>query len=474
MAAQASDYDRVLQDTLDHIHHPPITSDSAYNFARLSLLDALGTAIANVSSADPICRRLIGPIVSGTTVLCGFRLPGTSFELDPVKGAFDLSSLISHHHSNLSGPPSTPPLPPSSILGALLATADWLSRTRTPPPTGVPQRTFLTVQIEAYELYGCLAAHNPSLSPTLLAEVTATACVAHLLELPEDDALAALSNAWADAGALRVSGAARQSCDVADAAARAVQHALLAQRGQAGVPGVLGAERWGVQDAVLGGMEVRLPPGVYGGLEKNAYFQMVPAAWWAVSAVEAALGLVHVLQERELSVEKDVQNIIVRTTRAGKRSYAGGSGLGGAERRRGDLGFVVAVVLLLEGEMVEEGDYEDGSAWATDPRVEALRGRMIVVEDEEFTRGYDDEGTRSAANGIKLLLSVDEEVPERVVEFPVGHPKREDTTVMVVEKFRKNLQKGDFSDERVAEILERVEVDDAEVADFVDLFWKWE
>ncbi|KAF2499054.1 2-methylcitrate dehydratase PrpD [Lophium mytilinum] len=475
MAAQASDYDRVLQDTLDYIHHAPITSASAYDLARLSLLDALGTAIANLSSPDPTYRRLVGPMVPGTTVLCGFRLPGTSFELDPVKGAFDLGALITHPHGSTSGPPTTTPGHPSSTLGALLATADWLSRTRTrpapaspEPPTGVSLRTLLTVQIEAYELYGCLAAHNPTLSPALLANVAATACVSHLLELSEEDALAALSNAWADAGALRVPGSGRKSWEVADAGARAVQHALLAQRGQPGVPMVLGAEGWGVQDAVLGGMDVRLP-GVYGSLEKNAYFQLVPAAWWAVSAVEAAVGLVGMLLEMGLSVEKDVQNVVLRTTRAGKRSCGGGSGVG----RRGDLGYVVAVVLLLEGEMVEEEDYEDDSAWARDPRVEALRGRMIVVEDEEFTRGYDDERTRSAANGIKLLLGVDAEVPEKVVEFPVGHPKREDTALMVGEKFRKNMQKGDFGDDRVDEMLEMVEVDDIEVADFVDLFWKW-
>jgi 2-methylcitrate dehydratase len=130
----------------------------------------------------------------------------------------------------------------------------------------------------------------------------------------------------------------------------------------------------------------------------------------------------------------------------------------------------MVAVVLLKGHLIETADYMDDSPRASDARVDILRDSMVVLEDDEFTRDYHDQKVRSGANGIKIKLKNGDEIPEVVVEFLVGHPKRKDTLEKVHDKFRLNIEREGFSDSKVDKIIREIENDNLLVYQFVDLF----
>ncbi|KAF2197444.1 2-methylcitrate dehydratase [Delitschia confertaspora ATCC 74209] len=467
-------YDQILVHIIDYVYHTPITSPRAYQRAHIALLDSLGCAVETLAHSAE-ARAFIGPVVPGTTVPNGFRLPGTLFELDPVKGAFDLGALIRYLDHN-DAYPGAEWGHPSDNLGAIIAVADWLSRSQA---KDVTMETVLTSQIKAYEIQGIFQMKNAfnkrGLDHTILVKVASTAVIAHLMDLTEDQALSALSHAWQDGHPLRTfrqapNAGPRKGWAAGDACTRAVHLCLMAKAGQPGAPSVLTTPRWGFYDALFGGEEFMLPRPYGSFVMEYGFFKLVAAEGHGISAIQAAVELAKKLQEAGEKVS-DIEKVTIRTQKAGKTIIDKTGPLRNPADRDHCMQYMVAVTLL-KGEFIEGEDYADDSPWASDARVDELREKMVVIEDEQFTKDYHDQKVRSGANAIKIELKTGSEVPEVVVEFPIGHPKHPETLGLVKEKFRVNMQKGGFESATVEKMIEMVEKDDLPIHKFINLFAK--
>ncbi|KAF6238855.1 hypothetical protein HO173_002727 [Letharia columbiana] len=472
-------YDQVLVDIVSYVFHYEVISPRAWERAKVALFDALGCAFETLKESRE-ARDLIGPVVEGTIVPNGFRLPGTSLQLDPVKGAFDLGSLIRYlDHSDAF--PGAEWGHPSDNIGAILAVADHLSRTTTFPP--LTMRTVLQALIKAYEIQGCFQIRNAfnqhGLDHTILVRIASTAVVAHLLGLSQSQTLAALSHAFVDAGPLRSyrqspNAGPRKGWAAGDACMRAVHLALLAKKGQPGAPTVLTDPKWGLYTSLLHGKEFQLPKPFATWVVESVFFKIHAAEGHAASAVEAALTLARQMRSREppldMSIADAINHVRVRTQKPAMIIINKQGSLHNAADRDHCMQYMIAVILL-KGSMITSADYSDSSPWATDSRVEVLRRKIELVEDEQFTADYHDDKKRSAANALQATL-LGEVMEEVLVEYPMGHPWRDDTAGLVRQKFEDNVN-GLFKGRQAEEIIGLAELGVEEfeymgVKDFMD------
>ena len=251
--------DKVLTDIADYALGYEIKSELAYATARYCLIDTLGCGLEALQY--PACTKLLGPIVPGTLVPHGARVPGTSYQLDPVQAAFNIGAMIRWLDFNdtwLAAEWGHP----SDNLGGILATADWLSRS---PADGSPplrMRQVLTAMIKAHEIQGCLALENSfnkvGLDHVVLVKVASTAVVCQLLGLTCEQTINALSLAWVDGQSLRTyrhapNTGSRKSWAAGDATSRAVRLVLMAKAGEMGYPSALTAKTWGFYDVSFRG-----------------------------------------------------------------------------------------------------------------------------------------------------------------------------------------------------------------------------
>lgn len=472
-------YDQVLVDIVSYVFHYDVTNPRAWQRAKIALFDALGCAFETLAKSSE-ARDLIGPFAESTNVPKGFRLPGTSFQLDPVKGAFDLGSLIRYldHSDAFSGAEWGHP---SDNIGAILAVADHLSHTTTSPP--LTMRTVLHALIKAYEIQGCLQERNclnqHGLDQTIFVRIASTAVVSLLLGLSESQTLAALSHAFVDAGPLRTyrqspNAGPRKGWAAGDACMRAVHLALLAKKGQPGAPTVLTDPKWGLYTSLLHGKEFQLPKPFATWVVENVFFKIHATEGFAASAAEAALKVAQQIHSRGLplgmSIADAINHIRVRTQRPAMIIINKQGPLHNAADRDHCMQYMVAVILL-KGSMVTSADYDDSSRWARDPRVEILRRKIEMVEDEQFTADNRDGNKRTLANALQATV-LGEVMEEVLVEYPMGHAWRDDTNGLVRQKFEENV-KGLFKGRQAEEIIGLAELSVEEfeymgVKDFVD------
>ena len=199
------DPDRELVDIADYVVDHAIDSNEAYDTARNCLIDTLGCGF--LALRFPECAKHMGPIVPGTVVRHGARVPGTQFELDPVKAAWDIGCMIRWLDFNdtwLAAEWGHP----SDNLGGILAVADYVSRRRTAHgQNALTMRDVLTAMIKAHEIQGCIALENSfnrvGLDHVLLVRVASTAVVTQLLGGTREQIVDALSHAWIDGSSLR-------------------------------------------------------------------------------------------------------------------------------------------------------------------------------------------------------------------------------------------------------------------------------
>lgn len=372
-------------------------------------------------------------------------------------------------------------------IGAILAVADWLSRNamynNTPPLT---MKAVLVAVIKAYEIQGCFQIRNAfnrvGLDQTIFVRVASTAVVCYLLGCTEDQTLSGLSHAFVDAGPLRIyrqspNAGPRKGWAAGDACMRAVHIALLAKKNQPGVPTVLTDSKWGLYTSLLQGKEFQLPRPLKTWVIETSFLKIHAAEGHAASAVEAALTLAHQLRARDppldLPIEQAIQHIRVRTQKPAMVIINKQGTLNNAADRDHCMQYMIAVVLL-KGSMITSGDYHDESPWATDPRVDALRAKIDMVEDEQFTADYYDAEKRTGANALLVTLADGLKLDEVLVEYPTGHPWRDDTPDLVKEKFEANM-KGWYEGEQLADVIRFFAMDidnlmSTEVKDFVDAF----
>lgn len=469
--------DTVLVDIVDYVLNTGIDSALALETARHCLIDTLGCGLEALSY--PACTKLLGPVVPGTIVPNGAKVPGTSFQLDPVQAAFDIGAMIRWLDFNdtwLAAEWGHP----SDNLGGILATADWLSRTavaagRKP----LAMRDVLVAMIQAHEIQGCLALENSfnavGLDHVLLVKVASTAVVGRLLGLTRDELINAVSNAFVDGHALRTyrhapNTGSRKSWAAGDATSRAVRLALIAKTGEMGYPSALTAKTWGFYDVLFRGQPFRFqrPYGTY--VMENVLFKIAfPAEFHAQTAAEAALKL-HAQLAAAGRTTDEISRITIRTHAAAIRIIDKQGPLSNPADRDHCIQYMVAVPLLFG--RLTAADYED--TVAADPRIDALRAKTACVEDPQFTKDYHDPAKRSIANALTIEFADGSKLAEVAVEYPIGHQRRRaDGIPLLVEKFRTNLALRFPAKQQQAILdvsLDQAKLEAMPVDEYVDLY----
>src|SRR5882672_1615065 len=461
--------DRVLVDIADYVARYEIKSAEAFNTARLCLMDTLGCGLEALEY--PACTKLLGPLVPGTTIVKGARVPGTRFELDPVQAAFNIGAAIRWLDFNdtwLAAEWGHP----SDNLGGILAVADWLSRNGTP----LAMRDVLAAMIKAHEIQGVIALENSfnrvGLDHVVLVKVATAAVVAQMLGLSRDAVVNAVSHAWVDGQALRTyrhapNTGSRKSWAAGDATARGVRLALIAKTGEMGYPSVLSAKGWGFYDVLFRGKPFTFQRRYGSYVMENVLFKIsFPAEFHAQTAVEAAIQLHPEVKDRLPEIKK----IEIVTHESAIRIIDKKGPLSNPADRDHCIQYMAAIGMI-KGNLTA-ADYEDEVA--RDPRIDALRAKMTCVENKRYSRDYLDPKKRSIANQLQVFFKDGTATRKVAVEYPVGHRRRRDEGIpLLEEKFRRNLARR-FPAERQKAILDlcrdQARLEALRVDPFVDLF----
>ncbi len=477
ISSSRPEWDQVLVEIVDYVTQYEIKSDVAYDTARNCLIDTLGCGLEALEY--PACRKLLGPIVMGSIVPNGAKVPGTSFQLDPVQAAFNIGAMIRWLDFNdtwLAAEWGHP----SDNLGGILATADWLSRNAIaagkPPMT---MRQVLTAMIKAHEIQGCIALENSfnkvGLDHVVLVKVASTAVVAQMLGLPREQILNAISLAWVDGQSLRTyrhapNTGSRKSWAAGDATSRAVRLALIAQTGEMGYPSVLTAKTWGFYDVSFKGQPFKFQRKYGSYVMENVLFKIsFPAEFHSQTAVEAAMILHEKLKKAGRSIN-DIRKITIRTHEACLRIIDKKGPLNNPADRDHCIQYMVAVPLIFG--RLTAADYEDKVA--SDARIDILREKIFCIEDTSFTADYHDPDKRSIANALTIEFNDGDKMDEVIVEYPIGHARRRAQGIpLLIEKFQRNLARC-FSVEQQQKIL-RVSLDQSlleamPVNQYVDMY----
>jgi 2-methylcitrate dehydratase len=427
--------DAILTAIADYALRFEINSNLAYETAAYCLMDTLACGFQALKY--PACTKLMGPVVPGATLTNGARVPGTAYELDPINAAFNIGAMIRWLDFNdtwLAAEWGHP----SDNLGAILAVADYLSRSGKP----VMVRDVLTAMIKAHEIQGILALENSfnrvGLDHVLLVRVASTAVATVMLGGSRDQVINAVSNAWIDGGALRTyrhapNTGSRKSWAAGDATSRAVRHALFALKDEMGYPSALSAKTWGFQDVLFKGKSLTLPQALGSYVMENILFKIsFPAEFHAQTAVEAAMTL-HARISPKIG---QIERIVIETQEPGVRIIDKTGPLANPADRDHCIQYMVAIPLLFG--RLTAADYEDRVA--QDPRVDALRDRMQVRENATFTQEYYDANKRYIGNAVQVFFA-DGSASERVqVDFPIGHRKRRaEGMPVLVKKFEDSV-----------------------------------
>jgi 2-methylcitrate dehydratase len=432
--------DQVLVDIADYVSKYVVKSSEAFDTARLCLMDTLGCGLEALEY--PACTKLLGPVVPGASMPNGARVPGTQLQLDPVQAAFNIGAMIRWLDFNdtwLAAEWGHP----SDNLGAILATADWMSRAAV--ASGKPPRTMrdvLTAMIKAHEIQGVIALENSfnrvGLDHVVLVKVASTAVVAEMLGLSREEIVSAVSHAFIDGQALRTyrhapNTGSRKSWAAGDATSRAVRLALIARTGEMGYPSALSVKTWGFYDVLFKGKPFKFqrPYGSY--VMENVLFKIsFPAEFHAQTAVEAAILLHPEVKNRSHEIKK----IEIVTHESAIRIIDKKGPLHNPADRDHCIQYMVAIALL-KGNLTA-ADYEDDVA--RDPRVDALRSAMVCVENRQYSRDYHDPKKRSIANQLQITFKDGTKSRKVLVEYPVGHRRRRAQGIPLLEaKFRINL-----------------------------------
>ena len=484
---QRPDYDEVIQKIADYTLNYTIKSKEAWDTARYCLVDTLGCGL--LALRFPECTKHLGPLVEGTVVPHGARVPGTQFRMDPVKAAWDIGCIIrwlDYNDTWLAAEWGHP----SDNLGGILAVADHLSQKRVADgKQPLTLKDVLEAMIKAHEIQGVLALENSfnrvGLDHVVLVKVASTAVCAKLMGANRDQMMSALSHAWVDGQALRTyrhapNAGSRKSWAAGDATSRAVRLADMAMRGEMGIPGALTAPQWGLYDVLFSktNKDQKLKPedkrqfslsqpfGSY--VMENILFKIsFPAEFHAQTAAEAAVTLHPQVKDRL----DEIDRIVITTHESAIRIISKQGALANAADRDHCLQYMTAVPLIF-GSLTAE-HYED-SFHAENPIIDQLREKMEVVEDERYTREYLEEDKRSIANAIQVFFKDGSSTDQIVVEYPIGHRRRrKDGLPLLEDKFRNNLatQFPKFRCERIVEMCrDQPQLEELSVADFVSKF----
>jgi len=469
-----SGFDAVISQIADYVAHYQIGSAVARETAYYCLLDSVGCACAAL--ANPQCASVLGPLVAGSVVPHGARVPGTPFVLDPVEATFNTGALIRWLDYNDTFYGATV-VHPSDTLAAVLCVSDWVSQQRAAhgcKPFTVAE--VLDSAIKAYEIAGVLALANAyttkyRLDHVILVKIACAAIATHLLGGRCSEIMNAVSNAWIDGHPLAIyrRGAdtgARKSWASADAASRGVWLAMMAVKGEMGYASALTAPTWGFYDVYCSRtpFSIERAYGTY--VMENVQFKLsYPAAFHAQTAAEAAV-ILHGLVKHRID---DIARVELWTHAYGL-SYLDRTGpLKNFAERDHCLQYIISIALIFGN--ITTKDYEDDAA--ADPRIDALRAKTIVREDTRYSSGFVDPRRRSNANAVRVTFK-DGSQSERVeVEYPIGHPhRRNEALPLLMRKFEQNISRT-YASKKARMVLDacndRQRLTTSPVTDFLDL-----
>ncbi len=428
------DWDPALQAIADYVCDTEIESELALETAHYCLMDTLACGFQALDY--PACTKLLGPVVPGATLPGGARVPGTSYELDPVLAAFNIGALnrwLDFNDTWLAAEWGHP----SDNLGGILAVADYLSRTRR-AEGGDPltMGDVLKAMVKAHEIQGVLALENSynrvGLDHVLLVRIASTAVVTRMLGGDKEKVLNAVSNAWIDGCALRTyrhapNTGSRKSWAAGDATSRAVRLALIAMTGEMGYPSALSAKVWGFYDVLFKGQPFKFQRDYGSYVMENVLFKIsYPAEFHAQTAVEASMALHEQVKDRL----DDIDSIVIETQEAGVRIIDKEGPLNNPADRDHCLQYMAAIPLIFG--RLKASDYEDDIA--NDPRVDALRDKMVVKENEQFTKDYFDPDKRYIGNAVQVHFNDGSSTDRVEVHFPIGHRERREEGIPVLKK----------------------------------------
>ena len=466
--------DHLLEEIADYVLHKEITSEEAYRTAHYVLLDTLGCGVLALDY--PECTKLLGPVVPGTVVPNGTRVPGTPYVLDPVKGAFNIGCMIrwlDYNDTWLAAEWGHP----SDNLGGILAVADYISQVRLAEgkePLRV--REVLEMMIKAHEIQGVLALENSlnrvGLDHVLYVKIATTAVVAKMMGGTREEIINALSNAWIDNSSLRTyrhapNTGSRKSWAAGDATSRGVHLAMMALKGEMGYPTALSAPGWGFQDVLFNKKELVLGRRLDSYVMENVLFKVsYPAEFHAQTAAECAVQLHSEIIDRL----EEIDEIKITTHESAIRIIDKTGPLHNPADRDHCIQYITAIGLL-KGDITAE-DYEHEVA--RDPRIDALRQKMTVVENKSYSEDYLNPSKRSIANSVQVYFTDGTATENIEVEYPLGHRfRREEAIPKVKEKFMNNI-KTHFSAKQTKRIEEACEdqqkLENMNVNEFVELF----
>ncbi len=473
-SASRVEFDTVITKIADYVCDYEVTSTEALETARYCLIDTLGCGLQALTY--PACTKLMGPVVPGATLENGAKVPGTSHQLDPVAAAFNIGAMIRWLDFNdtwLAAEWGHP----SDNLGGILAVADYVSRANIAKGEApLTLKDVLVGMVKAHEIQGILALKNSfnrvGLDHVLLVRIATCAVVTRMLGGTKDEVRNATSHAWIDGGALRTYRHApntgpRKSWAAGDATSRGVLLALRVLKGEIGYPSALTAPTWGFQDAIFRGGEIVLGQELGSYVMENVLFKIsFPAEFHAQTAAEAAVTLHPQVVDRL----DDIEKIVLETQESAVRIIDKTGPLDNPADRDHCLQYMVAVPLI-KGNLTA-ADYED--AVAADPRIDALRDKMQVIELERFTTEYLEDDKRAIGNSIQVFFNDGSSTDKESVDYPIGHRRRRDEGIPELKKkFAHNLRLkiAPKNIEKIQAIVaEQGAAEATPVSDFTDLF----
>jgi 2-methylcitrate dehydratase len=453
--ASRPEFDRVIQEITDYVLNYDVTqSAEAMATARYCWMDTIGCGLYALKF--PACTRLLGPIVKGADLPGGARVPGTSYELDPVRAAWNIGAMIRWLDFNdtwLAAEWGHP----SDNLGAILALADYQSRTRSENASSpLTMRDVIVAMIKAHEIQGVIALENAfnqcGLDHVLLVRIASTAVSAQMLGCKRDEILNAVSHAWLDGSSLRTyrhapNTGSRKSWAAGDATARGLFLALLAQRGEMGYPSAITANTWGFQDVAIGGNDLKFTRGFGAYVMENILFKIsFPAEFHAQTAVEAAI----ILHEQVKDRLDDIQRVEIQTQQSGDRIINKTGPLNNPADRDHCIQYMVGIALIF-GRLTAE-DYEDDVA--CDPRIDAIRETMTCVTNDQFTHEYREADKRAIGNSVQVFFADGTSTERVTIDYPVGHRRRRDEGLPLLEQKFERFLRGSVPTQNAERILE--------------------
>jgi len=475
MKADRMTADQVLQDIADYVIDYKILSDEALNTARNCLMDTIGCGL--MALKYPNCTRHLGPIVSGTTVENGARVFGRSFELDPVKAAWDIGAIVRWLDFNDTwlaeewGHPS-------DNLGAIMALSDYISRVNiSNHKSPLSIKDVLEYMIKAHEIQGILALENSfnkvGLDHVLLVRVASTAIATHMLGGNRDQIIAALSQAWVDGSSLRTyrhapNAGSRKSWAAGDATSRAVRLAMMTMAGEMAMPSVLSAPEWGFYDVSFKGRQFSFSKEYGSYVMENILFKIsFPAEFHAQTAVECAVLLYPEIKDKLDAIDR----IEVTTHESALRIIDKTGTLDNPADRDHCMQYMLAVAMI-KGDLVAEF-YED-SFHQQNPLIDELRSKMILTEDKRYSKDYLADDKRSIANALQIYFNDGSRTQKIEVEYPIGHRHRRKEGIPLLERKFFNSLKNTFNNDQANRIyslcLDSEKIKNTPVNEFMDLF----